>query len=65
MEMIYAPSLYENLPYYINADFTDATVVFRNNYFPNQKARLDLHLEQLVILSPEKQYGIILNPQLP
>ncbi|MCL2649897.1 MAG: hypothetical protein FWD60_02580 [Candidatus Azobacteroides sp.] len=64
MEVVYAPSsLYEDLPYFKNADFTEASIIYRGNYFPNQKARLDLSLEQLVILTPEKQYRIILNPQ--
>ena len=63
METAYNSIQYENLPYYINADFTDAAVIYKKNYFPNQKVRLDLFKEQLIILSPEKQYGIILNSQ--
>ena len=63
MEAAYNPLQYENLPYYVNTDFTEATVIYRKNYFPNQKVRLDLFKEQLIILSPEKQYGIILNFQ--
>ena len=64
MEMIYASSLYENLPYYKNTDFTEASIIYRKNYYPAQKVRLDLYREQLIILSPEKQHGIILNAQL-
>jgi len=63
-EITYNVSQYENLPYYMNSAFTDASVIYRKNYYPNQKARLDLFKEQLIVLSPEKQYGIILNPQL-
>ena len=62
-EIVYNPSQYENLPYYMNPDFTEASVIYKKNYYPKQKVRLDLFKEQLVILSPEKQYGIILNPQ--
>lgn len=62
-EITYNISQYENLPYYMNSAFTDASVIYRKNYYPNQKARLDLFKEQLIILSPEKQYGIILPPQ--
>ncbi len=62
-EIFYSSSQYENLPYYMSPDFTEATVFFKKKYYPNQKVRLDLFKEQLVILSPEKQYGIILNPQ--
>ena len=63
MEMIYAPSSHENLPYYKNDNFTEASIIYRKNYYPNQKARLDLFQEQLIILSPEKQHGIILDAQ--
>ena len=59
METNYNSLIYENYPYYINADFTDASIVYRNNYYPNQKVRLDLFKEQLIILPPEKQFGII------
>ena len=62
-EIPYNVSQYENLPYYMNSAFADASVIYKKNYYPNQKARLDLFKEQLVLLSPEKQYGIILNPQ--
>ncbi len=62
-EIVYNPSQYENLPYYMSPDFTEASVFYEKNYFPNQKVRLDLFKEQLVVLSPEKQHGVILNPQ--
>jgi len=63
IEPIYHPSIYENLPYYENSDFTEASVIYRNNYYPNQKVRLDLYKEQLIILPPNKRYGIILGSQ--
>jgi hypothetical protein len=63
-EITYNLSQYENLPYYMNSAFAEASVFYRKNYYPKQKVRLDLFKEQLVILSPEKQYGIILDPQL-
>ena len=63
MEVNYNPLLYENLPYYKSSDFTDASMIYRNNYYPNQKARLDLFKEQLIILPPEKQFGIIVSSQ--
>jgi len=62
-EAIYSTTLYDNLPYYINSNFTDATIVYRNIYYPNQKVRMDLYRNQLILLSPEKQYGIIVNSQ--
>ena len=61
LEVIYNRLYYENLPYYMNADYTEASIIYRNNYYPNQKARLDLYKEQLIVLAPEKQYGIILD----
>ena len=63
METVYNILLYENLPYYMNADFTEASIIYRKNYFPNLKARLDLYREQLILLPPETQFGIIVNTQ--
>lgn len=59
IETNYNALKYKNSPYYKNSDYTDASVVYRNIYYPNQKARLDLYREQLIILSPEKRYGIV------
>ena len=63
IEPVYSSYTYENLPYYINSDFTEASVVYKNIYYPNQKARLDLFKEQLIILPTEKRFGIVLNSQ--
>jgi len=63
MEPVYSTMVYEDLPYYKNSDFTDASFVYKDNYYPNQKARLDLFKEQLIILPPEKKFGIILSSQ--
>ena len=61
LETAYSTIRYKNLPYYRNANYTDATVVYKNNYYPDQKARLDLFKEQLILLAPDKRYGIILG----
>lgn len=58
VEKIYNTGIYKNLPYYRSADFTEAAVTYRGNYFPNQKARIDLYREQLIIVPPGKQYPI-------
>ena len=63
MEAVYNIFLYENFPYYKNSDFTEASIIYRKNYYPNQKVRLDLYKEQLILLPPEKQFGIIVNSQ--
>ena len=63
IEPVYHSLIYENFPYYNNSDFTDATIIFRDNYYPNQKVRLDLYKEQLIILPQEKRHGIILSSQ--
>jgi len=63
LEEIYNVVLYENFPYYMNDEFTDASIVYRNNYYPNQKVRLDLYREQLIVLPPENRHGIILSSQ--
>jgi hypothetical protein len=63
LEMIYNTLQYENLPYYENADYTEASVIYRSNYYPNQKMRLDLFKEQLILLAPGKLYGVILSPR--
>lgn len=63
IEPIYNSIIFENTPYYVNSEFTDASVIFKNIYYPNQKARLDLYKEQLIILPPERKYGIIISSQ--
>jgi len=52
---------YVNLPYYNSRDFTDAAVIYRKNYYPNQKVRLDLFRELLITLPPDKQYGVVVR----
>jgi len=52
---------YSNMPYYESSDFTDAFIVYRKSDYPHQKVRLDLYKEQLIVLPPEKQYGIVVN----
>jgi len=59
METPYNMVQYENLPYYMNADFTEATVVYKKNYYPNQKVRLDLYKEQLIVVPPGTQHAIV------
>jgi len=63
MEALYNITQYKNLPYYKNSDFTEASIVYKNIYYPNQKVRLDLFKEQLILLPPKKQFGIVLNFQ--
>ena len=63
IEVIYNIIQYKDFPYYRNSDFTKASIVYKNNYYPGQKVRLDLFQEQLILLAPEKPYGIILNSQ--
>jgi len=61
VEEVYNSLIYKELPYYKNADFTESSIVYKGNYYPLQKARLDLFREQLVILSPENR-TIVLAP---
>ena len=61
IEEIYNAVLYKELPYYKNAEFTETTIVYKNKIYPNQKARLDLFREQLAVVSPEKQYAIVVG----
>ena len=61
MEAVYNMLQYESLPYYVNADFTEATIVYRKNYYPNQKVRLDLFKEQLVIMPFGKQHAVVVS----
>lgn len=62
METNYNVAQYSNLPYYRSTDFTAATIVYRKIYYPNQKVRLDLYKEQLIVSTFDGRYGIILNP---
>jgi len=52
---------YENTPYYMNSDFTDASIIYRKIFLPNQKVRLDLYKEQLIVLPPDNRFGIVLK----
>jgi hypothetical protein len=62
IETGYNVAKFDNTPYYMNADYTEATIVYRNNHYYNQDVRLDLYQDQLIVFSPEKRYGIIVNP---
>ncbi len=44
-----------------NSDFTPGEMVYKNKFYPNLQLRLDLYKEQLITLSPEKHYGIVLE----
>ena len=63
MEVVYNVIQYENFPYYMNSDFTPASIVYKKNYYPNQKVRVDLYKEQLILLPPGKQSGVIADFQ--
>ena len=63
MEAVYNIMQYKSFPYYMNSDFTEASIIYKNIYYPNQKVRLDLFKEQVILLPPEKQFGIILSFQ--
>jgi len=63
IERMYHPSMYRNFPYFMNSEFTEATIVFRGNYYPSLQARLDLHRQQLVVLPPGRQHPIAIHSQ--
>jgi len=63
IEQMYHQSMYRNFPYFVNAEFTEVTIVYRGNYYPNLQARLDLHREQLVVLPPGRQHPIAIHSQ--
>ena len=63
METPYNPAIYENLPYFMNDDYTETAITYRKNSYPGQRARLDLYREQLILMLPEKRYGIIVDPR--
>lgn len=62
IENLYHSAFYTNRPYYKSNDFTTGTLLYNQTEFREVRLRLDIFRDQLVILSPEKQYGIILNP---
>ena len=63
MEAVYNVIQYKNFPYYVRSDFTNASIVYRNNYYPDQQVRLDLYKEQLILMPPGKQFGVIVGFQ--
>jgi hypothetical protein len=58
IEQMYHPSMFRNVPYFVNSEFTEVTIVYRGNYYPNLQARLDLYREQLVVLSGRQPIAI-------
>ena len=64
IETEYSRAQYENFPYYLsNNDFSEAAIVYKNKYYPNLRARLDLFKEQLIILPYEKRLGVVVDSQ--
>ena len=61
IEAIYAVNVYKNLPYYGATDFVPGEVVYKDKYYPNQQLKLDLYKEQLLVLSPQRHFGIVLD----
>ena len=62
-ELPYSPRQYDNFPYYNKSDFTEGEIIYKKNNYSKQQIRLDLYQEQLVVLVPEKQYRVIVNPE--
>jgi len=63
IEAGYNRQLYENFPYYINDEFVDGEIFYKKNKYPNQKVRIDLFLETLIVLVPENFYKVVVNSQ--
>ena len=61
IEAIYAVNIYKNLPYYGTADFVPGEVIYKNRLYPNQQLKLDLYKEQLLVLTPQRHFGIVLE----
>ena len=63
IEQGYNRQLYENNPYYHSDEFTDGEILYKNNIYPNQKVRIDLFLEKLIVLVPENFYKVAVNSE--
>ncbi len=61
LETLYDPRLYENVPYYKNADFREGDIIYKKNLYPKQRMRLDLYKENLIIQTPERHFGIVID----
>ena len=61
IEAIYAFNIYKNLPYYGTSEFVQGEVVYKDKFYPNQQLKLDLYKEQLLVLTPERHFGIVLD----
>lgn len=61
IEQIYNTNIYKSLPYYNSPDFVSGDLIYKNRFYPNQSFRLNLHKEQLILLTPEGHYGVILD----
>ncbi len=61
--IIYNPYFYSNMPYYISREYNTGNIYFEHTFYPNQLLKIDLHKDQLIILTPEAHHGVVVNPR--
>lgn len=64
LEVPYNASLYYYLPYYISDKYSEGEIVYNGNAYAGQLLRLDLYRENLLILTPEKKFNVVIKPGL-
>lgn len=61
LETVYTSIQYENTPYYVSDEFVPGHIYYKKNSYPNQRVRLDLYKDQLIVLTPENNYSVVVK----
>lgn len=61
VEPTYSPTFYKNTPYYISEEFSNGDIGYKGRRYFNLQMRLDLNRDQLITITPEGKYAMIVN----
>ncbi|WP_295940323.1 hypothetical protein [uncultured Alistipes sp.] len=59
---IYNPQFFSNTPYYNSSEYASGVIYFQQTCYPNQQLKIDLHRDELILLSPQR-HGVIVDPR--
>lgn len=61
LETPYSFVYYDEFPYYKSNEYAQGAIYYKGKYYPNQRIRLDLYKNQLIVLTPKTNLGKIVN----
>ncbi|MCD7901421.1 MAG: hypothetical protein LUH22_16615 [Bacteroides sp.] len=62
LEWLYSSLKYLNTPYYVSDEYETGDLYYRGCYYANQKMRIDLYRNNLILLTKGSNHGIVVNP---